>query len=74
LTNLLCHVGGMLALDDGRLQVELNDIVRALEDVIEDFRRRLPQQLVQHLDQAALGHRRCRGQRRIRGAYLGCDR
>ena len=55
LTNLLCHVGGMLALDDGRVQVELNDIVRALEDVIEDFRRRLPQQLVQHLDQAAVG-------------------
>jgi Cdc6-like AAA superfamily ATPase len=55
LTNLLCHVGGMLALDDGRLQVQLDDVVRALEDVIEDFRRRIPQQLVSHLDQAAIG-------------------
>lgn len=55
LTNLLCHVGGMLALDDGRVAVQLEDVVRALEDVIEDFRRRIPQQLVSHLDEAAFG-------------------
>ncbi|HZZ34028.1 MAG TPA: ATP-binding protein [Phenylobacterium sp.] len=55
LTSLLCHVGGMLALDAGRLRVELADVSRALDDVIEDFRRRLPQKLVRQLDQAAQG-------------------
>jgi archaellum biogenesis ATPase FlaH len=52
LTNLLCHVAGMLALDAGRLRVELDDVSRALEDVIDDFRRRLPHQLALHLDKA----------------------
>jgi Cdc6-like AAA superfamily ATPase len=55
LTSLLCHVGGMLALDAGRIRVELDDVSRALDDVIEDFRRRLPQKLVRQLDQAAHG-------------------
>lgn len=55
LTSLLCHVGGMLALDAGRVRVELDDVSRALDDVIEDFRRRLPQKLVRQLDQAAQG-------------------
>lgn len=57
LTSLLCHVGGMLALDDGRIRVEFRDIVRALDDVIEDFRRRIPQKLAVQLDQAAQGVR-----------------
>ncbi|MBS0362687.1 MAG: ATP-binding protein [Proteobacteria bacterium] len=51
LTSLLCHFGGMLALDAGRTRVEIEDVTRALDDVIEDFRRRLPQQLVRQLDQ-----------------------
>ena len=55
LTSLLCHVGGMLALDAGRIRVELADVSHALDDVIEDFRRRLPQKLVRQLDQAAHG-------------------
>jgi hypothetical protein len=55
LTSLLCHVGGMLALDAARVRVELDDVSRALDDVIEDFRRRLPQKLVRQLDQAAQG-------------------
>jgi GTPase SAR1 family protein len=53
LTSLLCHFGGMLALDAGRVRVELDDVARALDDVIEDFRRRIPQQLVVQLDRAA---------------------
>ncbi len=52
LTNLLCHVAGILALDAGRVRVEISDVSHALEDVIEDFRRRLPHQLVVHLDKA----------------------
>jgi energy-coupling factor transporter ATP-binding protein EcfA2 len=55
LTSLLCHVGGMLALDAGRVRIDLNDVSRGLDDVIEDFRRRLPQKLVNQLDQAAHG-------------------
>lgn len=55
LTSLLCHVSGMLALDAGRIRVEFRDIVRALDDVIEDFRRRIPQKLAVQLDQAAQG-------------------
>jgi Cdc6-like AAA superfamily ATPase len=55
LTNLICHVAGMRALDAGRVRVEVEDIVQALEEVIDDFRRRLPQQLALHLDQAAQG-------------------
>lgn len=55
LTSLLCHVGGMLALDAGRLRVELHDVSQALDDVIDDFRRRIPQQLVHKLDQATQG-------------------
>jgi Cdc6-like AAA superfamily ATPase len=57
LTSLLCHVAGMLALDDGRVRVELDDISRALDEVIEDFRRRIPQQLAIQLDQVAQGLR-----------------
>jgi len=55
LTSLLCHFGGMNALNAGRVKVERDDVATALEDVIEDFRRRLPHQLVTHLDQAAQG-------------------
>ena len=55
LTNLICHVGGMKALDSGRVRVEVEDVALALEEVIDDFRRRLPQQLAVHLDQAAQG-------------------
>jgi hypothetical protein len=55
LTSLLCHVGGMIALDDGRVRVALDDVSHALDDVIEDFRRRLPHKLVRQLDQAAQG-------------------
>lgn len=55
ITNLICHVGGMRALDDGRVRVEVGDVVQALEEVIDDFRRRLPHQLALHLDQAAQG-------------------
>lgn len=55
LTSLLCHVGGMRALDSGRVRVEFHDVSDALDDVIEDFRRRIPQQLVVQLDQAAQG-------------------
>jgi Cdc6-like AAA superfamily ATPase len=55
LTSLLCHVGGMLALDSGRVRVEVDDVSQALDDVIEDFRRRLPQKLVRQLDQATEG-------------------
>ena len=53
LTNLLCHVAGIFALDAGRVRVEIGDVSRALEDVIEDFRRRLPHKLAAHLDKAA---------------------
>ena len=60
LTSLLCHVSGMLALDGGRIRVEFKDVVRALDDVIEDFRRRIPQKLVVQLDQAAQGVRSAR--------------
>lgn len=55
LTSLLCHVGGMIALDAGRTRVDIDDVSRALDDVIEDFRRRLPLKLVRQLDQAAQG-------------------
>ncbi len=55
LTSLICHVGGMLALDQGRIRVSADDVGRALDDVVDDFRRRFPQQLAQHLDQAAMG-------------------
>ena len=55
LTSLLCHVSGMLALDAGRVRVELDDVSQALDDIIEDFRRRLPQKLVRQLDQATEG-------------------
>lgn len=60
LTSLLCHVAGMLALDEGRIRVEFEDISRALDDVIEDFRRRIPQKLAVQLDQAARGVRSAR--------------
>lgn len=55
LTSLLCHFGGMLALDAGRMRVEIGDISNALDDVIDDFRRRMPAELARHLDQAAEG-------------------
>jgi len=55
LTNLICHVAGMKALDNGRIRVEVEDVALALEEVIDDFRRRLPQQLAVQLDQAAHG-------------------
>lgn len=52
LTNLLCHVSGMVALDAGRLRVEADDVGRALDDAIEEFRIRLPAEFLRHLDQA----------------------
>ncbi len=55
ITNLLCHVSGMRALDDGRLIVDVDDVAKALEEVIDDFRRRLPNELAIQLDQAAMG-------------------
>ncbi len=60
LTSLLCHVSGMLALDDGRIRVGSKDISRALDDVIEDFRRRIPQKLAVQLDQTVQGIRTAR--------------
>ena len=57
LTSLLCHVAGMLALDAGRVRVDYKDMVRALDDVLADFRRRIPTKLAIELDQAALGIR-----------------
>lgn len=55
ITNLICHVAGMRALEKGRLRVTFDDVANALEDVIDDFRRRLPAQLALHLDQVAKG-------------------
>ena len=52
LTTLLAHVGGLLALDSGRLNVTLGDVVQALDDVIDDFRSRIPRELVVQLDEA----------------------
>jgi hypothetical protein len=60
LTSLLCHVAGMLALDAGRVRVDYNDMVRALDDVLADFRRRIPTKLANELDQAAVGIRTSR--------------
>lgn len=53
LTSLMSHVSGMLALDAGRLNVVLDDVTRALDDVIDDFRSRIPRQLALQLDEAA---------------------
>jgi Cdc6-like AAA superfamily ATPase len=55
LTSLLSHVAGMLALDAGRLTVALDDVAQALDDVIDDFRSRIPRQLALQLDEAAQG-------------------
>lgn len=53
LTSLLAHVSGMLALDAGRVNVILDDVAQALDDVIDDFRSRIPRQLALQLDEAA---------------------
>jgi hypothetical protein len=53
LTSLMAHVSGMLALDAGRLNVVLDDVTQALDDVIDDFRSRIPRQLALQLDEAA---------------------
>jgi hypothetical protein len=63
LTNLLCHVAGMHALDAGRLHVDVEDVHSALDSVIEDFRSRIPVQLAQQLDEAANSVEGSRGQR-----------
>ena len=53
LTTLLAHVAGMIALDEGRLNVELKDVAKALDDVIEDFRTRIPHKVALQLDEAS---------------------
>jgi Cdc6-like AAA superfamily ATPase len=50
LTNLLCHLSAMNALDDKRGEVTKDDVREALEESIADFRARLPNDVLSSID------------------------
>ncbi len=50
LSSLICHLAGVAALSERRQRVEVADVHRALDEAIEDFNRRMPPEVVPHLD------------------------
>jgi Cdc6-like AAA superfamily ATPase len=53
LTTLVCHLAGLIALDNGRMKVNLEDVANAVEAAMEDLRRRLPTEIMVRLDAIA---------------------
>lgn len=53
LANLLCHMAGMIALEQKRGRVTAADVGEALDEAIDDFRARLPSDILSRLDHHA---------------------
>jgi hypothetical protein len=51
IANLLCLLAGMAALDAGERSVGARDMAAALELAIQEFRGRLPEELLKHLEE-----------------------
>lgn len=53
LTNLVCHLAGLSTLGDRRQRVDASDVEKGLEEAIEEFNRRMPTEILPHLQHIA---------------------